>query len=256
MNDIWWQTAGEGNTHLVLLHGWGLNAEVWDCIVPQLSAHFTLHRVDLPGFGRSRGFGPMPLETMAEKVLEKAPSKAIWLGWSLGGLVASQIALNAPERVEALVTVASSPCFAAREGWPGIKPEVLSGFQRQLSEDFQKTVERFLALQTLGTENARQDARKLKSAVLALPMPPEAVLNGGLEILKTADLREPLRELALPFLRIYGYLDGLVPRKIVPQLDALWPNSRSLILDKAAHAPFVSHPEIFCEALLTLKPQA
>ncbi|WP_255956294.1 YfcL family protein, partial [Klebsiella pneumoniae] len=33
----------EGDCHLVLLHGWGLNAQVWDCITPQLASHFTLH---------------------------------------------------------------------------------------------------------------------------------------------------------------------------------------------------------------------
>ncbi|MDT1842845.1 pimeloyl-[acyl-carrier protein] methyl ester esterase, partial [Acinetobacter baumannii] len=85
--------------------------------------------------------------------------------------VASQVAIMRPERVQALVTVASSPCFAARDDWPGIKPEVLAGFQQQLSDDFQRTVERFLALQTMGTESARQDARALKQAVLSLPMP-------------------------------------------------------------------------------------
>ncbi|HDG1688762.1 TPA: pimeloyl-ACP methyl ester esterase BioH [Kluyvera georgiana] len=255
MNDIWWQTTGEGNCHLVLLHGWGLNAQVWDCITPELSAHFTLHLVDLPGYGRSGEWGAMTLEAMAEKVLENAPERAIWLGWSLGGLVASQIALNHPTRVQALVTVASSPCFSARDEWPGIKPEVLSGFQQQLSEDFQRTVERFLALQTLGTESARQDARALKQAVLSLPMPSSEVLNGGLEILKTADLRAPLTALDLPFLRLYGRLDGLVPRKIVPQLDAQWPQSESFIFDKAAHAPFISHPQAFCAPLVALKKQ-
>ncbi len=255
MNDIWWQTTGEGNCHLVLLHGWGLNAQVWDCITPELSAHFTLHLVDLPGYGRSGEWGAMTLEAMAEKVLENAPERAIWLGWSLGGLVASQMALNHPTRVQALVTVASSPCFSAQDEWPGIKPEVLSGFQQQLSEDFQRTVERFLALQTLGTESARQDARALKQAVLSLPMPSSEVLNGGLEILKTADLREPLAALDLPFLRLYGRLDGLVPRKIVPQLDALWSRSESLIFDKAAHAPFISHPQAFCAPLVALKKQ-
>ncbi|VEB90492.1 carboxylesterase (biotin synthesis protein BioH) [Citrobacter koseri] len=253
MNDIWWQTEGQGNCHLVLLHGWGLNAEVWNCIREELSAHFTLHLVDLPGFGRSQGFGAMSLEQMAEYVLKQAPDKAVWLGWSLGGMVASQVALTHPERVQALVTVASSPCFSAREAWPGIKPDILAGFQQQLSEDFQRTVERFLALQTLGTETARQDARTLKSAVLALPMPEVAVLNGGLEILKTADLREPLKSLTMPFLRLYGYLDGLVPRKVVPMLDAAWPESESQVFAKAAHAPFISHPGEFCQALMALK---
>jgi len=253
MNEIWWQTKGEGNCHLVLLHGWGLNAQVWDCITPELSAHFTLHLVDLPGFGRSRDLGAMSLAEMAERIQTHAPEKAIWLGWSLGGLVASQVALTSPQRVQALVTVASSPCFCADSDWPGIKPEVLSGFQQQLSEDFQRTVERFLALQTMGTESARQDARRLKSAVLALPMPEVEVLNGGLDILKESDLREPLAGLTVPFLRIYGYLDGLVPRKVIPRLDAAWPASESLTIQKAAHAPFISHPAEFCQALIALK---
>ncbi|WP_318365882.1 pimeloyl-ACP methyl ester esterase BioH [Enterobacter sp.] len=253
MNDIWWHTTGEGNCHLVLLHGWGLNAQVWDCITAELASHFTLHLVDLPGYGRSQGFGALTLDEMAEIVLARAPQKAIWLGWSLGGLVASQVALTAVDRVSALVTVASSPCFSAEGDWPGIKPEVLSGFQQQLREDFQRTVERFLALQTMGTETARADARKLKSAVLALSIPGEAVLNGGLEILKTVDLREPLAGLTLPFLRIYGRLDGLVPRKIVPLLDEMWPASESVMFPKAAHAPFISHPEEFCQALVDLK---
>ncbi|TCB90573.1 pimeloyl-ACP methyl ester esterase BioH [Enterobacter wuhouensis] len=252
MKTLWWQTVGTGNCHLVLLHGWGLNAEVWHCISEELASHFTLHLVDLPGFGRSHGFGALSLDEMAQVVVDAAPKNAIWLGWSLGGLVASRIALAYPERVQALVTVASSPCFSARDAWPGIKPDVLAGFQQQLSEDFQRTVERFLALQTMGTDTARQDARTLKQTVLSLPMPDVEVLNGGLEILKTADLREPLISLPMPHLRIYGYLDGLVPRKVVPLLDALWPESESLIVAKAAHAPFISHPAEFCSALLAL----
>lgn len=252
MKTLWWQTVGTGNCHLVLLHGWGLNAEVWNCINEELASHFTLHMVDLPGFGRSRGFGPMSLDEMAQQVLAAAPQNAIWLGWSLGGLVASQIALTRPERVSALVTVASSPCFSAQASWPGIKPDVLAGFQQQLSEDFQRTVERFLALQTMGTESARQDARALKQTVLSLPMPDVEVLNGGLEILKTVDLREPLSALTMPHLRIYGYLDGLVPRKVVPLLDSLWPESESQVIAKAAHAPFISHPAEFCSALVAL----
>ncbi|RPH22558.1 pimeloyl-ACP methyl ester esterase BioH [Buttiauxella warmboldiae] len=249
MSKLWWQTKGEGQHDLVLLHGWGLNAEVWHCISDGLSSHFRLHFVDLPGYGRSQGFGALTLEEMAEAVLAQAPERAMWLGWSLGGLVASQVALSQPQRVTALITVASSPCFTAQNDWPGIKPDILAGFQQQLSEDFQRTVERFLALQTLGTETARQDARRLKAVVLEQPVPSVEVLNGGLEILKTADLREPLSHLALPFLRLYGHLDGLVPRNIAGLLDERWPQSESVIFPKAAHAPFISHPADVCQLL-------
>ncbi len=181
------------------------------------------------------------------------PSTGGVAGLEPGRAGGQPVAIMRPERVQALVTVASSPCFAARDDWPGIKPEVLAGFQQQLSDDFQRTVERFLALQTMGTESARQDARALKQAVLSLPMPSAEALNGGLEILRTVDLRQALVRLPMPFLRLYGRLDGLVPRKIVPLLDDLWPESESILFDKAAHAPFVSHPAAFCEPLLALK---
>ncbi|NMP28431.1 pimeloyl-ACP methyl ester esterase BioH [Rahnella sp. SAP-1] len=249
MNRLYWQTLGAGSRDLVLLHGWGLNAEVWRYIAERLVSHFRLHLVDLPGYGRSQGYPALSLAQMAQEILAHAPEKAVWLGWSLGGLVASQAALDAPQRVTQLITVASSPCFAAQETWPGIRPEVLQGFQQQLSDDFQRTVERFLALQTLGSESARQDARLLKSMVLDLPMPPVEVLNGGLTILEQQDLRLPMQQLTQPFLRIYGALDGLVPRKIAPLLDAQWPNSSSAIVDKASHAPFISHPDAFCQLL-------
>ncbi|CDG47371.1 pimeloyl-ACP methyl ester esterase BioH [Serratia symbiotica] len=251
MTALYRQIIGEGGRDLVLLHGWGLNAEVWGCMLARLMPHFRLHLVDLPGYGRSQGFGAMSLEQMAERALTAAPPQAWWLGWSLGGLVASQAALMQPKRVRGLITVASSPCFAMRGDWPGIRPDVLSGFQHQLSQDFQRTIERFLALQTLGTNNARQDARLLKSVVLNQPMPTVEVLNGGLEILRTADLRQPLAGLALPLLRVYGYLDGLVPRKVAERLDISWPHSASVMVPKAAHAPFISHPDEFASIIVS-----
>lgn len=250
MSSLYWHTTGEGDRDLVLLHGWGLNAEVWQNIVPRLSPHFRLHLVDLPGFGRSQGFGALTLMEMAQKLLPRLPERAVLLGWSLGGLVASRIALTRPECVSALISVASSPCFTARDEWPGIKPETLESFQQQLSNDFQRTVERFLALQTMGTENARQDARQLKDVVLSQPMPSVEVLEGGLEILREEDLRDVLPQLTMPFLRVYGSLDGLVPRRIAVQLDEALPASPSIVMDKAAHAPFISHPDAFCQDII------
>lgn len=255
MKQLYWNICGEGSRDLVLLHGWGLNAGVWHCIIDRLAPHFRLHLVDLPGYGRSKGFSAMSLTNMADIVLQQAPPQALWLGWSMGGLVASQIALSHPERVQGLITVSSSPCFTAHAEWPGIRPEVLAGFEQQLSEDFQRTVERFLALQTLGTESARQDARLLKAVVLQHQMPEVDVLTGGLEILRTADLRQGLAICTVPFLRIYGYLDGLVPRKVASLLDSAWPETQSVVMKGAAHAPFVSHPDDFSKLILDFSQQ-
>ncbi|MCX2959717.1 MAG: pimeloyl-[acyl-carrier protein] methyl ester esterase, partial [Serratia symbiotica] len=62
MTALYRQIIGEGGRDLVLLHGWGLNAEVWGCMLARLTPHFRLHLVDLPGYGRSQGFGAMSLE--------------------------------------------------------------------------------------------------------------------------------------------------------------------------------------------------
>ena len=250
MTSLYWHTCGTGNVDLVLLHGWGLNAEVWQSIVARLSPHYRLHLVDLPGYGRSQAFGALTLADMAQQLLPRLPPQAVVAGWSLGGLVATQLALTVPERLRALITVASSPCFTATAEWPGIKPDTLQNFQQMLSSDFQRTVERFLALQTLGTETARVDARRLKEVVLSQPTPSVAVLDGGLEILRQADLRSALPQIRLPFLRLYGALDGLVPRSIAARLDLMLPASPSRVIDKAAHAPFISHPEAFCQHIM------
>ena len=132
MTSLYWHTCGTGNDDLVLLHGWGLNAEVWQSIIPRLSPHYRLHLVDLPGYGRSQAFGALSLAEMAQQLLPALPPQAIVVGWSLGGLVATQLALAAPQRLRALITVASSPCFTATDEWPGIKPDTLQNFQQML----------------------------------------------------------------------------------------------------------------------------
>lgn len=232
---------------LVLLHGWGMNGAVWHGIAPELAQHYRLHLVDLPGFGNSplREGSEYSLSWLTEQVAAVLPERCHLLGWSLGGLVASQLALTQPERVQSLITVASSPCFMAREEWPGIAPKVLAGFNQMLAGDFKQTIERFLAIQAMGSEHAREDIRQLRHWLAERPAPELAALESGLGLLADIDLRDELAVLRLPWLRIYGRLDSLVPRAAIPLLDERYPHSQSRVLDKASHAPFISHPAQF-----------
>ncbi|MEG0008992.1 MAG: pimeloyl-ACP methyl ester esterase BioH [Aeromonas sp.] len=232
---------------LVLLHGWGMNGAVWHGIAPELAQHYRLHLVDLPGFGNSplHAGSDYSLSWLAEQVATVLPTRCHLLGWSLGGLVASQLALTQPERVQSLITVASSPCFMAREEWPGIAPKVLAGFNQMLAGDFKQTIERFLAIQAMGSEHARDDIRQLRHWLAERPAPELAALEAGLGLLADIDLRDELTALSLPWLRIYGRLDSLVPKAAIPLLDERYPHSQSRVLDKASHAPFISHPAQF-----------
>jgi pimeloyl-[acyl-carrier protein] methyl ester esterase len=243
-----WQTEGQGSD-LVLIHGWGMNGAVWQQLLPLLIPFYRVHWVDMPGYGHSHDISADSIEDMAQLLLDESPMSATWLGWSLGGLVATQAALLAPERVTRLVTVASSPRFAAEGTWRGIKPQVLDDFRHQLGKDFQLTVERFLALQAMGSPTARQDIKLLKQAVLSRPQPNPEALSTGLRLLADVDLRAQLGGITQPWLRLYGRLDGLVPAKVAKDMDQLAPRSHRQIFAAASHAPFISHPEEFVQTL-------
>ena len=106
----------ENPPEMLVIHGWGMHSLVWDDVMPALLEHFQVTVVDLPGLGRS----PIPggdytLDYLVEHVLAIAPAQAVWMGWSLGGMVAMRAASQHPERVSALISVASTPKFVADE---------------------------------------------------------------------------------------------------------------------------------------------
>ncbi|MFN6969409.1 MAG: pimeloyl-ACP methyl ester esterase BioH [Rheinheimera sp.] len=236
---------------LVLLHGWGLNHAVWQQIRPQLSEHFQVLTPDLPGFGLTESYPqPYSLSNIAALVAAQIPAGSLLLGWSLGGLVATQIALEYPQKVKALALVASSPYFVAAEDWPGMAPKVLRQFALALAKDVAQTIDRFLAIQALGSETARQEIKQLKQALLSLPLPQPEALAGGLTLLAEQDLRPRLAELRQPVAGCFGRLDSLVPVAMLEPLQLLLPQANLTVIPKASHAPFISHPLEFLNWLL------
>lgn len=252
--DLYWQVTGNG-PDLVLVHGWGMNGAVWQQTAQTLSQHFTVHVVDLPGYGHSAHLHADSLESIAQQLMVQAPQQAIWVGWSLGGLVATHMALHHSEYVASLVTVASSPKFAAERPWRGIQPQVLSAFTDQLVEDFQATIERFMALQAMGSPSARQDVKTLKQAVLSRPAPNPQSLLAGLQMLANVDLRAQLAHIPVPLLRLYGRLDGLVPVKVAQDLQQVVPHSQQYIFTQSSHAPFMTESDAFCQQLVAFGGQ-
>ena len=250
------EVIGDG-PDLVLLHGWGLNSACWQHIVPQLSEHYCLHLVDLPGFGLSyTAFSQSQSLAGIAKALEGVtPENATWIGWSLGGLCASYFALQYPQRVNCLITVASSPKFMAQEqgvnglDWPGIKPDVLSYFNQQLAQNLPATINRFLAIQAMGSVTAKQDIKDLKRLLSLRPEPHIEALTAGLKLLETVDLRDELLDLTMPFYRFYGRLDTLVPQSVIELMQAALPRSGQHIFQQSSHAPFISEPDNFVTIL-------
>jgi pimeloyl-[acyl-carrier protein] methyl ester esterase len=251
-NKLFWKVSGQGQD-LVLVHGWGMNSAVWQQTVTHLENNFRVHVVDLPGYGHSREYNVDTLEEIALALTCSAPKNAIWVGWSLGGLVATYMAIYYTEYVNKLVTVASSPKFSETKSpdlWHGIPARVLTNFTEQLLVNFQLTIERFMLLQTMGTPSARQDTMLLKQSVLSQPLPNPKSLLVGLQILGDVDLRTELSSISVPMLCLYGRLDGLVPVKIAKYIANYSPNSTQYIFHHSSHAPFITETNEFCAQLI------
>lgn len=250
---LYTESRGQGPS-LVLLHGWGLNSGVFEPISHKLADHFRVTLIDLPGFGRNATQMPdtYSLEELASIVGKHLPTKSILLGWSLGGLIAQKIAINGDQNLAALVLLASSPKFADDPEWKGIKSNVLALFESQLEQDFSKTLNRFLAIQALGSESAKQDIRKIKDQVQHYPIPDEYALRYGLGLLSDTDLRNQLAKIQVPTYRLYGRLDSLVPHQIIDQVERLHPSEAVHVFAKASHGPFISHQDEFMTVLLNM----
>ena len=241
--------VGQG-PDLVLLHGWGLHAGIWAGIEMQLAARFRLHLIDLPGHGLSAPPEAFTLDSVCDLLVQHVPARAHWLGWSLGGMLALEFAARQPRRVDRLILLSSNPRFVATADWPqAMAAEVLEGFARGLEMDYAATLTRFLSLVARGSPDTGL-LRQLRRAVAQAPAPAPGALRGGLRILREADLRPRLTELAPPALWIGGGRDTLVPIAALRRVQRENPQMQLKELPRAGHAPFISHPQEFVTAVL------
>jgi pimeloyl-[acyl-carrier protein] methyl ester esterase len=234
---------------IVLLHGWGMNSEVWQITAQHLAQAYHVHNVDLPGYGGSATIAPYTLPTLTAVIAERFSKPVHVIGWSLGGLIAMQWTLSQPENIKSLTLVASSPCFVQKEGWPFATPITqLQQFAAHLVVDYPGLIRRFLALQVKGSDKALQQCRMLEKNLIARGLPAKQVLLDGLAILVENDLRDQVRQITCPMLLQYGAKDLMTPLPVGEWLRATCLNAQLVVHPQAAHLPFLSHPTDFLNA--------
>ena len=269
------------NAPIKLIHGWGMNRQVWADFIEQ-APHALSDRIeclDLPGYGNNDYMPPTyDLTQLTDWLEQQIDQPSHIIGWSLGGLLALNLALRTdPSETSNILSVglvASTPKFLAESSWPGIQPNVLDGFFQALNTDHNKTIEQFLKIQALGSPNVRSDIKALKNRLFSVPAPQPVALVEGLKLLQTVDLRQQLAQLEqfeqrnpnlssslepLTFQRplppplqikaLFGRLDTLVPINAVAEIKKLSSRMEIEICENSSHAPFISEPTRFEEWL-------
>jgi pimeloyl-ACP methyl ester carboxylesterase len=223
--------SGKGNNrHILFIHGLGSAADRWMKIPDALSSNFHSVAIDLPGFGESDK--PANIEYTIDqfrkfiisfqKEISIHNEELILIGHSLGGYIASEIAIQNQNHVNQLVLIDSSgmnvrKAFEKMVADPSrIPSQLVDGFIRRINmpnakHAFKSTLENSTKTQ-IGLDRLRQ-------------------IN------------------SIPTLILWGVHDKVIPLEHSKFFKESIANSRLEIIDDAGHAPFAEKPNQVCEIL-------
>lgn len=218
-----YQVWGQGKP-VVLIHGFGERLERWHRgnVVRLLSPHLQLIAFDVRGHGRSgkphvqNSYGPELAADVIRLLRHLGKTKAHIVGYSMGSLIALDVAVLYPHQVLSVVLGGA--------GW--IPPETLADFTRQADAYEQGRI-----------PVANGDDAKAFTALLR-----------ALRALS----EEEVRRIAVPVAAIIGTQDQFIPH--VDRLSRVLPNVQVTRIPDANHATAVDHPK-FADALVTFLKQ-
>jgi pimeloyl-ACP methyl ester carboxylesterase len=241
---------------IVLLHGTSSSLHTWDDWAKGLKGQRRVLRLDLPGFGltgpftgEGGGYAPGRYSAAIDAaftldVLDRlGVTRAVVVGHSLGGEVAWRLAVQAPQRVAALVLVdAIGPPFAPGDvplGWQLARAPVLNRL-------LDWVLPRELVAQGLATvwgdPDAVTPALVDRHFELTLREGNRRALVQRLQQLQLGADAERIAEVAAPTLLLWGGTDRLVPPSVGEDFARRIAGSRLVVLDGLGHVPHEEDP--------------
>lgn len=228
---------------LILLPGWALGPAALEPLRDALSErapHLNIEIEALPDLAQP--------EAWLDELDARLPSDCWLAGWSLGGMLAAQLAARRDASCRGLIGLASNLCFRAREDWPSAMPgEVFAAFHEAFGLDPALTLKRFRLLVSQGAKDPRTLARQLQ---VTQPSTPPEVLEAGLQLLVGLDTRGALRAYSGPQLHLFAGRDALVPPAACQALLDWLPDVEASIIREASHGLPVECPDAVAEAML------
>jgi pimeloyl-ACP methyl ester carboxylesterase len=250
--------AGHGDEHVVCLHGLGSNKASFFETVAALAPDYTVHAIDLPGFGSSdkpaRGRYDAPWFSTAVLGYLDAQEidRAHLIGNSMGGRVALEVGFEAPERVISLSLLAPALAFRRRQLAPIIRmlrPE-LAVFPHGVREKLVRAQFRALFADPERLDPAAADVAVEEFVRLYRS---RAARVAFFKAARNIYLDEPhgedgfyarLSRLEPPALFVWGDSDTLIPASFSRHVTKALPDTDQVILTGCGHAPQVELPDL------------
>lgn len=225
---------------VVLLHAFPMSGAMWEPQLPALKA-FRVLVPDLRGFGATPLVAPWLVEHAAADVLESFEGRAVFVGLSMGGYVALQIAAAAPDRVAGLVLCDTRAEADANE----------NKAKRAAAIDFVRKngVEAFLG-------PFLKDAVENQSAMpflrgVAAKASPEAVMAALAALAARPDAAPGLGRITAPTAVLVGSRDKITPLPLSEAMRSRIPGAELHLIPDAGHFSNAENPAAFNERLLS-----
>jgi poly(3-hydroxyoctanoate) depolymerase len=241
---------GQGEP-LLLINGLGANLEMWQPLVRELAPRHELIGFDLPGTGRSaRPRWPLRMPQLARLVTELLDElgyeKPDVLGYSLGGIVAQELARRAPERIRRLVLCATTP------GLPSVPPDpIVTTLMLTPARYWNRQLAELILPIIAGGRTARDPGVLEKGLEMRLVQPPSALgYLYQLYALSGWTSHPWIRSVRHESLVLHGDHDPVVPLANGRYLADALPHGRLEVLSGAGHLFLLDEPASVAPALL------
>jgi pimeloyl-[acyl-carrier protein] methyl ester esterase len=236
---------------LILLGGWGLGTAPLEPLAAALQGMDERLHVALQ---------PLPALNSANPqdwldALDATLPADVWLGgWSLGGMLAAQLAARRDSRCCGLLTLASNARFVADADWPtAMAPETFRAFRDGCAQDAAQTLKRFGLLCSQGSADPRALSRQLAAGVAEQPA---EQLLAGLDVLAALDSRPALQSFNGPQLHLFAAADALVPAAAAEALLERVPDVELGLIGQASHAFALERPHEVAASILAFLREA
>jgi pimeloyl-ACP methyl ester carboxylesterase len=251
-----YQVVGQGQP-VVLIHGVGLNKEMWGGQVVGLSDTYQVIVYDMLGHGASpRPPANIDLKGYAEQLLELLDhlhlEKVAVIGFSMGGLIARAFALHFPQRLEALV-VLNSVFNRSEQQRAGVIERTAQAAEHGPDANAEAALSRWFSLEYQGANPAQIKALRQTLA----ENDPQGYLT-TYSLFATQDMyrAEDLGSLSMPTLIATGELDPGSTAQMARQLAQKIPDAEVVVLEQQRHMMPMESPRLVNRMLLEFLDRA
>jgi pimeloyl-ACP methyl ester carboxylesterase len=248
--------TGQGQP-VVLIHGVGLNKEMWGGQIVGLAPHYRVIAYDMLGHGASprpeAGTGLIGYAAQLRELLDHLQiPQATVIGFSMGGLVARAFALHHPQRLQGLV-ILNSVFNRSAEQRAGVIERTRQAAEHGPDANAEAALSRWFSREYQAANPAQIAAIRQTLA----SNDPQGYLT-TYELFATQDMyrADDLGSIQAPTLVATGELDPGSTPEMARQLAARIPGAQVAILDEQRHMMPVESPRLVNQVLLDFLHQA